>query len=148
MRRMLMRTFVVAAAVLVLSQLVRPARTTPRTDPLQTVYAYLAEEHPAVPVIARACENCHSNETVWPWYSHIAPVSWMVAHHVAEAREAINFSNWGQYRPAQQRKMLNESCEDVREGGMPPASYRLVHRAAALTDADVRAVCSLAVDAE
>lgn len=148
MRRIVTRTLIAAAAVFALIQVVRPARTNPRTDPLRTVYAYLAEAHPAVPVLARACDNCHSNETAWPWYSRVAPVSWMVAHHVADAREAVNFSNWAQYRPAQQRKMLADACDEVREGDMPPLSYRVMHRDAALSDADVRAICSLVSEVE
>lgn len=147
MRRILAPTLVALAAVFALIQLVRPARTNPPTDPIHALSAHLAEDHPAVPVIVRACHDCHSNETAWPWYSRVAPVSWMVAHHVADARESLNFSTWAQYRPALQRKMLNDSCDEVREGEMPPASYRLMHREAALSDADVQAICSLAAQA-
>lgn len=143
MRRLLTRTIVVLAVVFAAIQIVRPAATNPLVDPLRTLPAYLAEGHPAVPVIARACGDCHSNETAWPWYSRVAPMSWMVTHHVKEAREAVNFSTWAEYRPAQQRKMLKDACDEVREGEMPLTSYRMVHRSAALSAADVQAICSL-----
>jgi mono/diheme cytochrome c family protein len=74
----------------------------------------------------RACFDCHSNETVWPWYSNVAPMSWMVQRDVDEGREELNFSEWPQDG--------DESAETIREGSMPPFSYRLIHR---LTDAEL-----------
>jgi hypothetical protein len=86
----------VAALFLVLlaAQFVRPARTNPRTDPSRT----LAAVHPMPAAVAsafdRACRDCHSNETRWPWYSHVAPVSWFVIDHVNHGRSHFNSSDW------------------------------------------------------
>jgi hypothetical protein len=77
----------------------------------------------------RACFDCHSYETVWPWYSNIAPVSWLVYRDVIEARQKINFSDWN--RP--QGQTLDELPEEVGEGGMPPASYLQMHPNARLS---------------
>lgn len=77
---------------------------------------------------ARACFDCHSNETKWPWYSSVAPVSWLVVHDVQEGREALNFSEWD--RP---RQRLREIGEVLREGEMAPAYYRLTHAEARLS---------------
>ena len=66
----------------------------------------------------RACFNCHSNETVWPWYSHIAPASWLVQRHVDEGRESMNFSAWGDYS-VRTEKVIRQ----IEEGKMPPRSY-------------------------
>ncbi|HEY63092.1 MAG TPA: heme-binding domain-containing protein [Caldilineae bacterium] len=77
----------------------------------------------------RACADCHSNETVWPWYSNIAPVSWLIQRDVEEGRAAFNVSEWG--RPGENEG--EEAAEAVREGSMPPALYVLLHPRARLS---------------
>ena len=79
----------------------------------------------------RACFDCHSNETEWPLYSRIAPVSWLVQRDVDEGRSALNFSEW--HRP---QKEADEAGEAVREGEMPMPIYQLMHAHARLSDAD------------
>lgn len=79
----------------------------------------------------RACFDCHSNETHWPWYSHVAPTSWLVQNHVDEGRRVLNFSEWN--RPGSE---ADEAAEAVREREMPPRSYVLAHPDAKLTDAE------------
>jgi hypothetical protein len=81
-----------------------------------------------------ACFDCHSNETVWPWYSNVAPVSWYLQWHVDEGRETLNFSEWN--RPQES----NEAAETVRERHMPPRSYLLAHPSARLSDAELAAL--------
>ena len=71
-------------------------------------------------VIGRACSDCHSNHTVWPWYSRISPVSWLVARDVKEGRAKLNFSQWNIYSPEMTRIKLGEICEEVKKGEMPP----------------------------
>jgi cytochrome c551/c552 len=68
----------------------------------------------------RACFDCHSNETVWPWYSNVAPISWLVQHDVDEGRRAVNFSEWS--RP---QKEAHESAKKVTKGKMPPWIYAI-----------------------
>jgi hypothetical protein len=92
---------------------------------------------PAVKVVLRrACYDCHSNETRWPWYGRIAPVSWLVARDVRKGRVELNFSTWDQYSSKQQVKKLRESWEKVAEGEMPPWFYLPVHREARLSAED------------
>lgn len=78
-----------------------------------------------------ACGDCHSNETKWPWYSNIAPMSWIVANHVQEARGKLNFSEWN--RPQDDAE---DAAEIVSDGEMPPGYYRFMHKSAQLTDAE------------
>jgi Haem-binding domain len=92
------------------AQLVRPDRVNPATDPSRTIQAHVASNSGLVAVLDRACGDCHSNATVWPWYTHIAPVSWLMAYGVAEGRKAVNFSEWAAYSPAAQRTLLSASC--------------------------------------
>jgi mono/diheme cytochrome c family protein len=84
----------------------------------------------------RACFDCHSNETDWPWYSYVAPVSWLIQRDAEVGRRIINFSDWGRvYEPG-------EIVEVVREGEMPPAQYLLMHPEARLTQAEKDAFIS------
>ncbi len=79
----------------------------------------------------RACFDCHSNETKWPAYSNVAPISWLVQHDVDEGREKLNFSEWD--KP---QKEAHEAAGEVREGEMPLAIYLPLHPEARLTDAE------------
>jgi hypothetical protein len=88
-------------------------------------------------VLRRACYDCHSNETFWPWYSRVAPVSWLVARDVREGRKELNFSTWNRYETKARSKKLKEAREEVAEGEMPPWFYVAIHRDAVLSAGDV-----------
>ncbi len=88
------------------------------------------------PILKRACYDCHSHETVWPWYSHVAPASWLLAWDVAEGREELNFSTWNRYSPKKRDKMIKEIWEEVEEGEMPPWFYLPLHPEARLSESD------------
>ncbi len=83
----------------------------------------------------RACFDCHSNETVWPWYSNIAPVSWLVQRDVDEGRQRLNFSEWNIYN-----RMGNEAIEKLAEGEMPPLQYFPTHPEAVLSTTEKQAL--------
>lgn len=87
-------------------------------------------------VLTRACYDCHSNETAWPWYSYVAPVSWLVARDVREGRQKLNFSTWNLLSSGQQSEGVKESWEKVQEGEMPLWFYLPLHPSARLSDAD------------
>jgi mono/diheme cytochrome c family protein len=115
--------------------------------PAQSISSQFARTNPAAvseiawnsaeteQVVRTACYDCHSNETVWPWYAQIAPVSWLVAKDTNEGREALNFSE-------QTAAEINpdELIEEVEGGAMPPRSYLILHPAANLTDAQKEAL--------
>lgn len=84
-------------------------------------------------VLRRACYDCHSNETRWPWYAYVAPVSWSIVHDVDEAREELNFSAWGRYAAEKRAKRAEKAVEEVEEGEMPLASYVRMHPEAAVS---------------
>ena len=87
---------------------------------------------PATRVLAkRACFDCHSNETRWPAYARLAPVSWLIQHDIDEGRGVLNFSEWN--RPQEE---AGEAREAVLEREMPPAMYALAHSDARLTDTE------------
>jgi mono/diheme cytochrome c family protein len=78
-----------------------------------------------------ACGDCHSDRTTWPWYSNVAPVSWLVLRDVEGGRDSLNVSHWDRSQPS-----LDEILEAVREGDMPPLQYKLIHPGARLSAAD------------
>jgi hypothetical protein len=80
----------------------------------------------------RTCFDCHSNETIWPWYANIAPVSWLLSVDVTEGRQRMNFSEWAQGGSQD----LNEIVEVIQEGEMPPFQYLLMHPEAKLTSSE------------
>jgi len=84
----------------------------------------------------RACFDCHSHETVWPWYSRIAPMSWLAQYDADQGRRELNFSDW--QRGAQEGKRPGKIRKEITGGGMPPVAYRLMHPEARLTDAEKR----------
>jgi hypothetical protein len=91
-----------------------------------------AWDSPATKALAqRACFDCHSNETAWPWYSNVAPVSWLLQRHVTEGRERLNFSTWGTGR-----QEVDHAARLVQQGEMPPWDYQLLHPDARLSDTE------------
>jgi len=87
-------------------------------------------------VLRRACYECHSNQTMWPWYSKIAPVSWMISSDIIKGRKALNYSEWDRYTNSEKIKQIRESWEEVSEGEMPPYIYIKMHPESKLTVRD------------
>ena len=87
-------------------------------------------------VLKKACNDCHSNNTVYPWYSNIQPVGWWLDGHIDEGKTELNFSEFISYSPKKQHHKLEEIIESVKEGGMPIKSYTWIHKNAILTDSE------------
>ena len=107
MSRRLKQAAVVFVIVFAAAQLVRPERANPATDASRTIQAHVGTANGLVAVLDRSCRDCHSNATVWPWYTQIAPASWLMAHGVTKGRKAVNFSEWAAYSAEQQRLLLH-----------------------------------------
>ncbi len=95
-------------------------------------------------VLRTSCYDCHSHETTWPWYAYVAPMKWLVRDHVEEGRRHLNFSTWNRYDADRARHKWEEVAEQVEEGHMPIKSYLLLHRDAALTEANRQLLVSWA----
>lgn len=128
-----------AGALLI--QLFGPEPTNPATDPARTLSARVHVPADAAAVLQRSCADCHSNDTKWPWYSHVAPVSWFVIDHVNHGRSHFNYSDWAKYDADQVAQLLKNTCELTRKGEMPLPSYLRMHKDAALSPADVDTLC-------
>lgn len=117
---------IAAVIVFILIQLIPVSRTNP---PVTREVKWNSPETRAL--AQRACFDCHSNETAWPWTSKIAPASWLLANHVSEGRGTLNFSEWD--KPVSE---ADEIPESVLEGSMPTRDYMLMHAGARLTQAE------------
>ncbi|HPF70828.1 MAG TPA: heme-binding domain-containing protein [Candidatus Krumholzibacteria bacterium] len=123
------RLAVTLAALVVAIQLVPVDRSAPAAGHEVGAPAGVAD------LLRRACYDCHSGRTAWPWYSRVAPVSWFVADHVREGRRALDFTDWPALDLDLQDELLRHVADEVGKGDMPLASYRLAHPAARLTAA-------------
>ncbi|MET0153110.1 MAG: heme-binding domain-containing protein [Candidatus Binatia bacterium] len=128
------RTLLGLGVLFGLVQLVPVDRTNPAVE------SDVAAPGTANGVLRRACYDCHSNETFWPWYSQVAPVSWLLASDVREGRRELNFSLWNTYDPKRRAKKLKETVQEVRDGDMPPWYYVIMHSEAKLSGADRAAI--------
>jgi len=133
---------VIALVVIIVGiQFIRPDHTNPPVDETMTIQANLQVPDEINTLIRRSCYDCHSNETEWPWYSHVAPVSWLVSDDVAGGRRHMNFSEWGTYKKGKVLSILEGMCEETSEGGMPLPIYLIMHSDAALTPDQINALC-------
>ena len=144
LRKSLKYVVLIAALLLGVAQFIQPERTNPPTDSVFAFEAVAKPDPDLVTIVQRACYDCHSHRTVWPWYSGIAPVSWLVADDVKDGRAHLNFSQWNLYSPEMARKRLKEACQEVRKGEMPLWKYQLMHPEARLSDEDVNTICDAA----
>ena len=138
--KILLGIVVILAAI----QVVRPVRTNPPVTSGMSFAETASAPPDVVRVTDRACANCHSYRTQWPWYSRIAPVSWLVVNDVNGGRAHVDLSNWKTYKPAQAQRKLGLMCDEVKAGGMPPWYYRMIHPEARLSATDIAAVCGFA----
>ena len=145
--RLWLRRIGLAIAVLVVAiQFVPVNRSNPRVEPTQTIYATMPVPAEVKAVFNGSCMNCHSDETSWPWYSYVAPISWMVAHDVHQARKAMNLSEWGSYSANKKTDKLEEICEQLTNGDMPDRKYMLLHRKARPSAKERDIVCQWTED--
>jgi heme-binding protein len=132
MKKILKWIFVAFVAGFALLQLTNPPRTNP-----PVVRDLMASHRPPPQVAAMlhaACYDCHSSETRWPWYSHVAPMSWLIANDVKEGRENLNLSDWPNDNPVRAAKRLEDMSDEVGSGEMPLKKYTLIHADARLTE--------------
>ena len=123
-------SLVAAILTLVLIQLAPVERTNPPVEKEITAPDNVKA------ILRKACYDCHSNLTVWPWYSSIAPVSWLLVSDVTDGREEMNFTTWNRYTSKKQAAKRKKVWEEVKDGDMPPMTYRLMHPEARLSDGE------------
>jgi hypothetical protein len=136
------RLLLIVVIILLGIQLYRPARTNPTVDPSHTLKA-VAQVPPEVDqILVRSCNDCHSNNTVWPWYSKVAPSSWLVTSDVSDGRRHLNFSEWSAIPTERKQRRLSQICSEVDEGEMPLKQYTWIHKDSPLDRQQRDAVCT------
>jgi len=132
-KKILIATGVIAIAAAG-GSLIHPFVTPGIPESNQTILRQAQIDPGTLAIFQRACQNCHSQLTEWPWYSHIAPVSWLLAHDVQRARLHMNLSQWQDYSTDDRLRLLGEIGSAVRNRKMPVKRYLLLHPEARLTD--------------
>ena len=120
----------VAAVAVIGIQLIPVERTNP------PVRSEIQAPDSVSSVLQRACYNCHSNQTNWPWYSYVAPASWYLVRHVNRGRGDLNFSEWPVFDFEAQELTMDDIHKQIEKGRMPLKSYLLLHPEARLSEAD------------
>ncbi len=131
----------VLAVVFAAAQFYRPDRTTAAIVPSETVDAATPIPENVAAILKRSCNDCHSNQTVYPWYANVVPVSWLLAQHINEGRQKLNFSIWNTYDIKKKLRKLDQICQQVTDGEMPHYQYLWIHGDAKLSDDDKKILC-------
>ena len=130
-------------AVFTAAQYHQVARTNPPFTAAQTIDNIVNVPTDVHASLTRACADCHSNQTEWPWYSYVALTSWFVVDHVDQGRRRINFSTWVRpgHEPQESSDRLKAMCREVQSGGMPLTSFEIMHWHSWLSADDVNRIC-------
>jgi len=122
---------------LVLAQFIRIDKTNPEVKPELDLIQVESAPSEIAGLLKANCYDCHSNESKYPWYTNVAPVSWWIKRHINNARGSLNFSEWANYSPQQKVDHAAESGLKVEKKWMPISSYKLAHPEARMSDEQV-----------
>lgn len=127
--------------ILVLVQFIPVKHDNPEGKAARTIYGKETVPPSIRAVFNRSCGDCHSNQTTWPWYSYVAPASWIIVGDVHDGRKHVNFDEWGDYSAKRREEALENICEEVQQNQMPEPKYVLIHRDARLKQSERDAIC-------
>lgn len=121
---------------LVAIQFFRPKKNQQAGIPTSHIATKYAVPEDVASILNKACNDCHTNNTKYPWYSNVQPVAWWLDKHVKDGKKHLNFSEYTNKRPRYMYHKMEEVIEMVKEGEMPLASYTWIHKDAILTEAE------------
>ena len=127
------RTFFFLLLLFVLIQFIRPKKNQSSVESRNDITRHYKVPDSVLRLLKRSCYDCHSNNTVYPWYDRIQPVAWWLQYHVDHGKHSLNFSEFAAYTPARQAKKLKAIGKQIKEDGMPLGSYLWIHKDAALS---------------
>jgi len=128
--------------VLLILQFFQPEKNSAPLDPESDMLSLLSPPDKLVTLIRKSCYDCHSNQTVYPWYSKISPVSWYLHRHIQKGKEDLNFSDYGQLDKADRIGVFADFCDVLDAGTMPLQSYLLIHKEARLSPEEREELCN------
>ena len=134
MKKIIKKILFIGLIIFLLMQLYQPARNESFEQDITANFTKVYNVPKNVEAIVRtSCYDCHSNNTNYPWYSNVQPVGFFMEHHIKEAKEDLNFSEWGNYSKRKQENKLDRIVKQIKSDEMPLASYTLIHKNARLT---------------
>lgn len=119
------------------AQIYQPERSNPPVDESKTIFATLNVPPDVQAILDRSCSDCHTHNTKWPWYSSIAPTSWLTARDVKKGRSSMNLSVWGTYKKTKQAGKLDDITEQLANDKMPLKPYRMMHPGSVLSKEEI-----------
>ena len=135
---------IVIIATLIALQFFRIDKVNPPVVQAETLEASTVVPPDISLIIGRSCNDCHSNQTIYPWYSNVQPTAWFLKSHIDDARKKLNFSIWNTYQPTKKSQKLEKICEQLQLKEMPLPSYLWIHSSSTLSDNDSKALCDWA----
>ena len=142
MVKRILKVLVIAIfAGLVVMQLWGIDKSNPPVVEADSLEASVTVPNDVESILRTSCSDCHSNKTVYPWYSNIAPVSWLLKNDIDAGRAKLNFSVFNTYDPKKKARRLEQICELAESGEMPLPSYLWIHRSAVITDEQKKTLC-------
>ena len=144
LRKILKITVIILALAVVAIQFIRPNFTNPEIVASETLIASTDVPADVQQVLGRSCNDCHSNQTTYPWYSNVTPFNWFLADHIDAGRDELNFSKWNTYATEKKVRKLDEICGVVQRAEMPLPSYLWIHSDATLSESDAKLLCEWA----
>ncbi|MDY0076039.1 MAG: heme-binding domain-containing protein [Bacteroidales bacterium] len=127
------KILLVLIVLIIAIQFIRPERNIENNPSRYDIFHKTGQPTEISAMVQSACYDCHSNRTAYPWYASVAPVSWIIANHVNEGKEHLNFSNWKLLDKAQQQHALEEIIEVLEKDEMPLKPYQWLHNEATMT---------------
>ena len=141
MKRILKYIALAVAVVFLVLQIFQIDKTNAAVNANETIESVTSVPPDVKIILGKACNDCHTNTTRYPWYSYIQPNGWFLKNHIDDGRRHLNLSIFATYEAKKQKKKLEEICEQVESGEMPLPSYTWIHREAVLTDSEKKALC-------
>jgi hypothetical protein len=130
--RLIKKILVVFAAVIIVLQFIRPELNKSRQVLTSDIAKVITIPDTVLTLLKNTCYDCHSNNTAYPWYSNVQPMGWLMAHHIKQAKEDLNFSEFGSYSKRRQLSKLDGIANSIKDDIMPLNSYKIMHKSAQL----------------
>lgn len=140
------KVFIGLLIVLVIIQFIHPAKNADTTTTPQDITVLYPMPDSVHEVLLKACYDCHSNNTKYPWYNNIQPMAWWLNYHINNGKKELNFSEFGKRPLVKQAKKLKKLAKEIKEEDMPLDSYTWIHKDAVLTDAEKAMVINWATN--
>ena len=148
MKRILKYLALAVAVIFLVLQIFQIDKTNAAVNSNETIESVVNVPPHVKIILGKACNDCHTNTTVYPWYSYIQPNGWFLKSHIDDGKRHLNLSVFATYDRNKQQKKLEEICEEVTSGSMPLPSYTWIHRDAILTETEKKALCDWATGAQ